>query len=267
VLLGFWAFGGPAGADPSIHLVEREEITLTVRPLTAQVAEGQPSSLTFDAEGGSSAELELELRWPDADSPRRLRLRATPRPALTGPVARITSELIEQDGSVSARASREMLFTTDSTTALFEVARHGDHVLTLVVAGERTRRMEYSVLPVIGKPVAFTVEIEWVKEGRGTLLETNLLQTFVGQSVGYSFRLGAPGMAQAASLRLLPLQLVGDTMRVEVDLSGTVTDEDGDVTVISRKEQWLSTRGTTSTLSLADGEPPTGFRFLVTPRF
>jgi len=261
------ALVGPAGADQSLHLVEREEINLTVRPLTAQVGADQPSSLTFDAQGGSAAELELELRWPDADSSRRLRLRATPRLAPSGPVAHITSELIERDGTVSARASREMLFTTDSTTALFEVARRGDQVLTLVIAGERTRRTEYSALPVIGQAVAFSVEIEWVKDGQGTLLETNLLQTFVGQSVSYSFRLGAPGMAESASVKLLPLQLVGDTMRVEVDLSGTVPDANGEVVVISRKEQWLSTRGATSTLSLADGEPPTGFRFLVTPRF
>ena len=37
--------------------------------------------------------------------------------------------------------------------------------------------------------------------------------------------------------------------------------------LVSRQEQWLSTKGTTSTLSLASGEPPTGFRFVVTPRF
>jgi hypothetical protein len=89
----------------------------------------------------------------------------------------------------------------------------------------------------------------------------------VGQSVGYEFRLGATGEAESASVRLLPVRLLGDTLRIEVELTGTVPDGDGALVAVSRTEQWLSTRGTTTSLPLAAGDPVTGFRFLVTPQF
>jgi hypothetical protein len=93
------------------------------------------------------------------------------------------------------------------------------------------------------------------------------LNTFVGQPVSYSFRLGQPGEVQSGSVRLLPAQLVGDTLRVEVDISGTLPDAEGSMALISRTEEWLSTSGATSSLVLETGEPPKGFRFRVTPRF
>ncbi len=98
-------------------------------------------------------------------------------------------------------------------------------------------------------------------------LEKDQLQTFVGQPVTYSFRLGQPGEAESGSVRLLPAQLVGDTLRIEVEMSGTLPDGEGSVAVISRTEQWLSSSGATSSLALETGEPPRGFRFRVTPRF
>ena len=68
-------------------------------------------------------------------------------------------------------------------------------------------------------------------------------------------------------MRLFPAQLVGDTLRIDVEISGTLPDGEGSVAVISRTEQWLSTSGATSSLALETGEPPKGFRFRVTPRF
>jgi hypothetical protein len=61
--------------------------------------------------------------------------------------------------------------------------------------------------------------------------------------------------------------MLGETLRIEVEITATLPDPDGGVAMVSRQETWLSTSGVASTLSLADGEPPTGFRFLVTPRF
>jgi hypothetical protein len=111
------------------------------------------------------------------------------------------------------------------------------------------------------------VEIQWVERGQPVTLETNTLNSFVGQPVSYAFRLGATGEAEALSLKLHPARRVGEALRVEVDVSGTLPGSDGDLQVVARKEQWFSTSGAPSTLSLAEGDPPTGFRFLVTPSF
>ena len=47
----------------------------------------------------------------------------------------------------------------------------------------------------------------------------------------------------------------------------TLPDTEQGVMLMSRKEQWLATRGATSSLTLETGEPPRGYRFLVTPYF
>ncbi len=179
---------------------------------------------------------------------------------------RLESILTRPGSAPSLGAAREILLGSDSATALFEVARIADQVLTLVVAGEVTRVTEYVALPVVGAPVTFRIDIEWVEEGSSQTLETNHLNTFVGQSVGYSFSLGAIGEAESLSIRLLPLRLMGNTVQLEVDVSGTLPGSGGEIEMVSRQEQWLSTRDTTNILDLASGEPPTGFRFVVTPR-
>jgi hypothetical protein len=259
----------PATAEPSIHFVEHEEVALEIRPLTAETVPAMEGPATLDVGPSSPARLELRVLWPDAQEPSLLRLRAERELTPAGHLVRLHSELVRPGEGAPVQATREIAFRSGSgsTTALFEVARLGERVLTLAVAGELTRRMTYSATPVVGEPLLFELEIEWVEQGRAVTLETNQLSTFVGQSVGYSFRLGATGEAESLSVRLLPVQLVGDTVRLDVDVSGTLPDPEGGVVLVSRQEQWLSTRDTTTALSLASGEPPTGFRFQVTPRF
>jgi hypothetical protein len=271
VAAGFlaWLVGGtfPAGAEPAIHLVERERIRLEIRLLTAETIEAADGGFVLEVGESSPAELELRVLWPDPDVPRRLKLTAERALTAAGNVVRLASELQRPDGTVTARAKRDVAFYSDTSTALFEVARVGDRVLTLAIAGELTQETTYTARPVVGTPVQFQLDIEWVERGDAVTLETNHLNTFVGQSVGYSFRLGEVGEAESLSVRLLPVRLLGDTVRIEVDVTGTLPDPERGVVMVSRQEQWLSTKGTTSTLSLASGEPPTGFRFVVTPRF
>jgi hypothetical protein len=263
-----WALlATPAVAEPAIHRVETEQVRLEIRALTADTVPDTNEPLTLVVDGSAPAELDLRVLWPDPQVPSRLRLRAVRELTAAGQVVRIESELVRPDGMAPLLSRREIAFGSDEVTALFEVARLGGKVLTLAVAGEWTRRTDYSARPVIGAPVGFQVEIEWVERGSAEILETNHLSTFVGQSVGYSFRLGETGEAESLSVRLLPVQIIGDTMRLDVDVSGTLPDPEQGVTMVSRKEEWLSTRNATTVLSLASGEPPTGFRFLVTPRF
>ncbi len=267
-LLGL-AWAGPAPAGPVIHVVEKESIVLRIQPLTARVV-GARQDVILEVDDTTVAEIELALEWPDPQVPSRLWLRATRLPALVGlgRFVRLESELLEADGRTT-RAVREIAFEDEfaSITTLFEVARVESGPLTLAVAGEVTMRTSLSARPVVGPPVQFLLEIQWVENGNSTSLETDQLQTFVGQSVSYSFRLGRPGEAESGSVRLLPVQLIGDTLRIEVEMSGTLPDGEDSIAIISRTEEWLSTSGATSSLALQTGEPPKGFRFRITPRF
>ncbi len=267
-LLGL-TLAAPVQAGPAIHLVEKESIVLRIQPLTARMV-GDAQDVTLEVDDTTVAEIELALRWPDPQTPSRLRLRATRKiaPLGLGRFVHLESELVEANGRTT-RITRELTFEgeTASTTILFEVARVEGGPLTLAVAGEVTKRMSVSAYPAVGPPIQFLLEIQWFENGNSTSLETNQLNTFVGQPVSYSFRLGQPGEVQSGSVRLLPAQLVGDTLRIEVDISGTLPDAEGSMALISRTEEWLSTSGATSSLDLEAGEPPRGFRFRVTPRF
>jgi hypothetical protein len=265
--LGASACAAVVTAEPAIHSVEYDQIVLEIRPLTAEALVEDEADLTLEVSETAPTVVELHVLWPDPGRPSRLRLEATRRLSATGQTVRIESELTPAGGGAATSARKEIAFTSDTVTALFEVARDGDRVLTLAVEGELTHRRRYAAYPVVGAPVQFRVDVEWIEQGRAVTLETNRLNTFVGQSVGYSFRLGEIGEAEAASVRLLPVRLLGDTLRIEVELSGMLPDPERGLVAVSRREQWLSTQGTTSELSLADGDPPTGFRFLVTPLF
>jgi len=264
------ALGGallPIAAEPSIHLVQHQRITLELRPLTAATVENAPEDFLLVVQEGAPVGLELHVLWPDADRPSRLKLSATRSLTAAGERVQLAANLYGPDGRPSSQATREILLTSESTTALFEIARENNRVLTLAIDAELSREVSYTARPVIGAPVQFELEIQWVEDGQPVTLETNRLSSFVGQSVSYSFKLGETGEAESVDLRLMPARIVGDTMHIEVDVSGTLPDGDDGMAMVGRQEHWLATRNTTSALSLAKGEPPTGFVFLVTPRF
>jgi hypothetical protein len=243
-------------------------MTLDIRVLNAELLDPEPGGgISVVVDESSPAEIDLQVLWPDSVAPCRVRIRAERGLTASGHLVRLESEVRLPGETAPLRAAREIIFSSETTTALFEVARHENRVLTLALTGELTRVIEYVPRPVVGAPVLFLLDIEWVEDGDAQILETNRLNTFIGQSVGYSFQLGESGQAASLSIRLLPIQIVGNTVRLEVDVSGTLPDPEGGVVVVSRKEQWLSTRGTTTAFDLASGEPPTGFRFLVRPRF
>ena len=97
-------------------------------------------------------------------------------------------------------------------------------------------------------------------------IERNQLSTFVGESVAYSFRLGDRGEADAVRITLKPVRVVGELITIDIDVSGTLPGEN-DVQLISKTESWTTTRGAVSSVAVESGDPPTGYRFLVTPRY
>ena len=132
--------------------------------------------------------------------------------------------------------------------------------------------MRVAVVSTTG-PVAIRAGVDAMRRG-GTaadaVLTTALAQIVLagGSWISYAGRMTMVYYeAETGSVRLLPAQLLGDTLRIEVDISGTLPDGEGSVAVISRTEEWLSTSGATSSVALETGEPPKGFRFRVTPRF
>jgi hypothetical protein len=140
-------------------------------------------------------------------------------------------------------------------------------VLTLAIAGELTQQRRYTARPEVGPRVSFELQVRWFERGESVTLETNQLNTFVGQQVSYAFRLGETGKAAALTVRLTPARLVGQTLRVEAEVDGTLPGDDETVVAVARKEEWLTSAGTSSVLSLAEGEPPTGFQFVVIARY
>jgi len=251
-------------AGPTIHVQETEQIVLTVRTLDPALAE---SPATKQVPSTGTVSLRLPVHWPGPQSSRRLSIEAHRRVNSAGERLILNASLPTSDPAAPVRSSREITIPEDSTTALFEVARSGESVLTLVVTVERSMEPRYSALPVVGRPVEFAVAIEWVERGESITLETNHLHTFIGQSVSYAFKLGETGEAESIELRLLPVDLVGDTLRVEASVSGTIPDGEDAVELLSKRAEWLCSRGTTSGISATRGTPARGFRFQVIPRF
>lgn len=256
----------PASAAPDIRLVEAHKVGLRIRALTALPSGSQgDGSGRLDVDPDHGGELTLNLDWPEPGSRTRVRLRAMERPPPPGQdhAIQIEADLTLPDGA--RRHSTRSLSFVDSTTALFEVARVGERPLALAIEAECTREPQLSAQPVSGRPVVMRLEIQRLQAGQSVLLETNHLSTFVAEPVFYSFHLGGPAEA-SLRVQLTPLRLFDDVAQIEVEVSGAIPDGDG-LAVISRKEHWVASRGATSSLTVAAGQPPVGYRFLVTPDF
>jgi hypothetical protein len=162
-------------------------------------------------------------------------------------------------------ASREIRLADDGS-GLFEVFGDGVRRLLLTLHGEHVQRAVVPRLVTVGAPVKFLVAVERVDGDRIVLLETNELNTFVGQSVEYSFRQGQDDRLEAVRLALLPTATSGDLVTVEAEISGALPGPDGTV-LLSHRERIVASRRATSRLAATTGAPPAGYRFQVTPDF
>jgi len=211
-------------------------------------------------------ETQFALAWPDSTSESGLKLRAAQAPPASDMdhAVDLEAELTLPSGrTVRARRRIEL---DSRTTVLFEIHRHDERPLTLVIEAEASQETIISRHPVVGAPVRFLLEVQRVERGRTVSLETNRLQAFEGQSVSYSFRLGDSPGAEAARVSLRPLRVSGSIVEIEVETDGKLPDGEG-LLVIGRRERWVASRGTTSTLAFESGDPPSGYRILVTADF
>jgi hypothetical protein len=252
--------GGATVAD--IRLIERDRVVLKVRPLTPEAVEHELRL----APGGDGL-LSLEVRWPDRDSLSRIDLHARERsqPAGQGKTIDLHADVTLPDGAI--REASRTLVLEESATELFELLRSAaDRSLTLAIVAEVETELTLPAPGKAGLPVHLRVEVERMEAGKATPLESNQLSTFAGEAVTYSFHIDTGDGSESLRLELLPHSINGDLLQIDLDLSGVLPAADGPM-VIARKEHWLGSRGASSSVTLETGEPPTGYRFIVTPRF
>jgi len=260
-----WAV--PTSAAPRIEVSRHVNFEVVFSLINASPAPGtEAADLSVIARPREPGKTEFGLLWPDQDSACRLKLSVShgqPSGRQTH-AALIDAELTLAGGS-KVRSSRRMEFD-DSQTSLFEVYRVGERSLTLVIELRAEEETVVSRRRTVGAPVRFMVEIQRVAAGRSVTLETDFLQTFVGDPVSYSFSLGAAPDADSVHLTLKPMRISGSLLEVEVDTSGTLPGEGGPL-LLGRRENLIASQGAVSTLSFESGDPPTGYRFLVTADF
>jgi hypothetical protein len=254
-------------AAPPVKVVDQERAILTIHaPGVAGAAGSQPPAARITVPWAGTGQAELRLRWPSAEDSTTVRIDATsrPAPAAGAHVVRLEARVERPDGT-SSRSAREIRVDAE-TTALFEVDRVGDRALTLVVAAEVERERSIAVGATVGAAVVFHLGVQGVQDGTTFPLESNRLSTFVGEPVSYSFQLGEAADGESLRVQLTPLGVHGDVIQVEIVVDGKLRDGPG-LRLLSRREQWLGSRGESTHLDVVTGEPPAGFRFVVAPEF
>ncbi len=253
-------------AAPSVAI--ETHVVLTIDAMTLEEGKSKTSGDSREVEIGpfKPATVDLPVSWgPDGA---RLSVRFEARLTSVSPdgeAVLMCESSITRAGRAPVRSSREIRLA-DEGSGLFEVYGEGGRRLLLTLRGEQVTRAVVRPPSSIGAPVRFLVAIERVDGERIVLLETNELNTFVGQSVEYSFRLGQDEGLEAVRLALLPTATSGDLVTIEAEISGALPGPSGTV-LISHRERIVASKRATSRVSATTGTPPAGYRFQVTPEF
>jgi hypothetical protein len=260
-------FCAEAEAAPKVKFLQRTKIVAKVQPLTA-TAQPEPDEGSFQMEirQGKGGETSFSVNWPQELGASRVLIRileAVPSGEYSHALA-IEGELTFPDGH---KVTSSQLFEfNERGTTLFELCRYEER--SLIFAIEVETEIE-TVLPsrvMVGDPVRFKLEVQRVEGEKMIPLETNLMRTFIGEGVNYAFRLGSSPESDSAHISLTPVRLIGEIAEIEIEISGTLPGPDGPL-VLGRKQLWHASRGAATALSFASGEPPAGYRFLVSADF
>lgn len=258
------AVTAPVAKD--IRLIHREKVVLQIQAPTATVLElPEEGFVTLGVDPESGAETTIRLLWPGA-AESVLRLRANEKQAPDGRRSvDLQAELRLPDGS-KVHAKR-LILAGQTSASLFEVYRVGSRALILTIESDLVQE---TVVPGVraepSQGVLFLVEVLRVLEGRTISLERNQLHSFIGEPVTYSFRLGDSLDSDSVRVEFTATRLMNYMIEIDVVASGTLPG-DGGPQLVSRTEQWVASRGAPSTLAVESGDPPTGYRFVVTPIF
>lgn len=255
-----------AHAAPAVAV--ETHVLLTIDALTVEGGRSKAVGISHPAEIGpvQPAAVDFTVPWGKEGPPLGVRFEArltsvTPE----GEAVLFCQSTVSRPGRAPVLASREIRFGEEGS-ALFEVFGDGGRRLLLTLKGEQVGRAVVRPLASIGAPVKFSVAVERVDGERIVLLETNELNTFLGQSVEYSFRQGQDEGLEAVRLSLLAISVSGDLLTIEAEISGALPGVGGTV-LVSRRERIVASRLATSRLTATAGTPPAGYRFQVTPDF
>ncbi|HJQ99875.1 MAG TPA: hypothetical protein VJ826_16285 [Candidatus Polarisedimenticolaceae bacterium] len=229
-------------------LVDRDDTRRIGEPVSLEIGPDAEQKAGFSVPWGSagppaSVVLIATLGPGSGDSPPTVRCTATVE--VPGGTRRVSDRVVEGEG-----------------TALFEILDGGGRRIVLALKTEPVDRPVVHRFAKVGAPVRFLVAVERVDGDKAVVLETNHLNTFVGQSVGYSFHLGQ----EDVRLELLPVSLLSDILTIQASISGSLPGA-GVTSLVSRQERIVASRMTTSAISATAGSPPSGYRFQVTPDF
>lgn len=172
---------------------------------------------------------------------------------------------VTPEGGGSLVATRRVAVREEGQQILDVYGDPRRHVL-LALSGERTSRPAVRRLASPGAPVRFRLAIERVNGDQSVPLETNDLDTFVGEPVEYSFDLGPGSGDQKLRLVLTPIRLADDVIEFRAEMSGQLPGESGPL-LLSRDQDVVASRGGTTILAALAGIPPSGYRFHIVPEF
>jgi hypothetical protein len=256
----------PGNATPAVAV--ETHFLLRIEALAVEKGQSTPAGVARDAEAGPSQPASVDLVVPWRPGEGSLNVHLEVRLTSFGPDGEailFCASSATLAGSKPVVASREIRLAEEGS-GLFEVFGDAERRLVLTLHGEKAERVVVRPPAVLGAPVRFLIAVERVDGERTLPLETDELNTFVGQSVEYSFRLGQDAGLEAVRLTLLPVAVSGDLLTIDAEISGALPGADG-TTLVSRRERIVASRRATSRVSATAGTPPAGYQFQVTPEF
>jgi hypothetical protein len=263
------ALGGPAAADLPYRLRQEEVVEVHVDLLEVRGDRSRAlGSERIEVSAAAAGTLEVDLPWRD-DHGRSAHLRLDAM-APTGSAGGLEELLVQSTvrvGDQRVRSSRRMEVREGHSLLMDAFDRDGRRLVLALTARPSTRPVLVPrTLTSVGARVRFHLEVERVEPERTVDLETNDLNTFVGQDVEYAFHRGEPPEAESVRLRLLPVRIQGDVAQIEVEVSGSLPGGPQPL-LLGRREELLLSRGASSSLTVVAGDPPEGYRFVITAGF
>lgn len=246
---------------------EQTVVILEVRPMAVSPDDTQSlPGLVLTLPAGETVTGRIELPWADGagaivELEARAEIAREDRPHTIHLVA------VRDLGGGEVVRSARTLAMRDGSTSLFEALVDGDRRLTLAVTADRDVRVVARRPTGTGRRINLLLQVEKVIDGEFVALESNELNTFSGEAVEYSFRRGAGETLERLHLTLRPWVPTGDVITVDLELTGTLHAGSDAPLYLSHNETLITNRDTTSAVIAAVGDPPNGYRFLVTPRF
>jgi hypothetical protein len=255
-----------AAALPVLTQETRVLVTFDILPVSGDGSGVAPvASDTVEIPPARTVSRTLDLAWPDAASATRVELELAGTAGPDGEHRLAVSARLVLPGGRSVRSSREVI-VREGSTQIVDLYSEKSQRLLLALRAERTTRPVVLAGPRAAMQVRLRLEVSRVDGERTVPLESNALDTFLGQGVEYAFRRGDGETLESMRVVLTPLRIEGEIAEIAVEITGTLPGAPARA-VVSRSERLIATRGAASGVTMLSGSGPSGYRFTVTPDF